>query len=91
MSATIGGTHIDVDTEGFGSDTFLGFSIGGGLQIAPNSRLGLRLEGRAFGTLLRSGSTIFCGSGPGGAGCAITVAGDVLWQFQMMAGIVFRF
>ena len=91
MSATLGATHIDVDTEGFGSDTFFGFSIGGGLQIAPSSRLGLRLEARAFGTMLRSGSTIFCGSGPAGAGCAITVAGDVLWQFQMMAGIVFRF
>jgi opacity protein-like surface antigen len=91
MSATLGATHIDVDTEGFGSDTFFGFSIGGGLQIAPSSRLGLRLEARAFGTMLRSGSTIFCGSGPSGAGCAITVAGDVLWQFQMMAGIVFRF
>lgn len=91
VSATLGGTHIDVDTEGFGSDTFFGFSFGGGLQIAPSSRLGLRLEARAFGTLLRSGSTIFCGSGPNAAGCAITVEGDILWQFQTMAGIVFRF
>jgi opacity protein-like surface antigen len=93
MSATLGATHIDVDTEGFGSDTFFGFSIGGGLQIAPTSRLGLRLEARAFGTMLRSGSTIFCLSDPGNgtAGCAITVSGDVLWQFQTMAGIVFRF
>jgi len=93
MSATLGATHIDVDTEGFGSDTFFGFSIGGGLQIAPTSRLGLRLEARAFGTLLQSGSTIFCLSDPGSgtAGCAITVSGDVLWQFQTMAGIVFRF
>jgi opacity protein-like surface antigen len=93
MSATLGATHIDVDTEGYGSDTFFGFSIGGGLQIAPTSRLGLRLEARAFGTTLSSGSTIFCLSDPGGgqAGCAITVKGDVLWQFQAMAGIVFRF
>jgi opacity protein-like surface antigen len=93
MSATLGGTHIDVDTAGYGSDTFFGFSIGGGLQIAPHNRLGLRLEARAFGTLLRSGSSIFCVSDPGGgqAGCAITVAGDVLWQVQTMAGFVFRF
>ena len=93
MSATLGGTHIDVDTEGFGSDTFWSFSIGGGLQIAPSSRIGLRLEARAFGTMLRSGSTVFCGSDPGNgaAGCAITLEGNVLWQFQTMAGIVFRF
>lgn len=93
MSATLGATHIDVDTEGYGSDTFFGFSIGGGLQIAPYKRLGLRLEARAFGTVLSSGSTIFCLSDPGGgqAGCAITVEGDILWQVQTMAGFVFRF
>ena len=93
MSATLGGTHIDVDTEGFGSDTFFGFSIGGGIQIAPTRRFGLRLEARAFGTLLQDGSRIFCVSDPGGgqAGCAITIAGDVLWQLQTMAGFVFRF
>ena len=93
MSATLGATYIDVGTEGYGSDTFFGFSIGGGLQIAPTSRLGLRLEARAFGTTLSSGSTIFCVSDPGGgqAGCAITVEGDILWQVQAMAGVVFRF
>lgn len=93
MSATLGGTHINVDTEGFGSDTFFSFSIGGGIQIAPSSRLGLRLEARAFGTMLQSGSTIFCVSDPGNetAGCAITVSGDILWQFQTLAGFVFRF
>lgn len=93
MSATIGGTHIDAESDGLGSDTFFGFSIGGGLQIAPTSRIGLRLEARAFGTLVRSGSSIFCVSDPGGgtAGCAINVAGQVLWQLQTMAGVVFRF
>jgi len=93
MSATLGATHIDVNSEGYGSDTFFGFSIGAGLQIAPTSRLGLRLEARAFGTTLSSGSTIFCVSDPGGgqAGCAITVEGDILWQVQAMAGVVFRF
>jgi opacity protein-like surface antigen len=93
MSATLGGTRVDVDEAGYGSDTFFGFSIGGGLQIAPSKRLGLRLEARAFGTLVSSGSSIFCVSDPGNAagGCVITVAGDVLWQVQTMAGFVFRF
>ena len=67
--------------------------IGTGLQIRPNDRLGLRLEARAFGTLIKSGSSLFCVSDPAGgnAGCAITVTGEVLWQIQTMAGIVFRF
>lgn len=91
MSATLGGTHIDADSGGYGSDTFFSFSIGGGLQFAPNSRVGLRLEARAFGTFLRSGSTVFCGSGPEGGVCSFTLEGDILWQVQTMAGIVFRF
>jgi opacity protein-like surface antigen len=91
ISATLGGTNIEA--SGYDKDTFFSFSVGGGVQIAPSKRLGLRLEARAFGTLLRSGSSIFCVSDPGGstAGCAISVAGDVLWQVQAMAGVVFRF
>jgi opacity protein-like surface antigen len=93
LAATIGAAHIDVATDGYDSDTFFAFSIGAGLQIWPNSRLGLRLEARSFGTLIRSDSDLFCISDPGNgmAGCAISVAGEVLWQFQAMAGVVFRF
>lgn len=93
LAATVGGTHFEIRTDGFDSDTFFSFSIGAGLQIRPDERLGLRLEARAFGTLIKSGSNLFCVSDPAGgtAGCAITVAGEVLWQLQTMAGIVFRF
>jgi hypothetical protein len=93
LAATLGATHFEVTTDGFDSDTFFSFSIGTGLQIRPNDRLGLRLEARAFGTLIKSGSSLFCVSDPAGgnAGCAITVTGEVLWQIQTMAGIVFRF
>jgi len=91
IAATLGGTRVDA--AGYDADTFFSFSVGGGVQIAPSKRLGLRLEARAFGTLVRSGSSIFCVSDPAGgnAGCAITVAGDMLWQVQAMAGVVFRF
>ena len=93
LAATIGVAHFDVTTEGYDSDTYFSFSIGPGLQIWPNSRLGLRFEARAFGSLVRSDSSLFCLSDPanGTAGCAFTVSGDVLWQFQAMAGVVFRF
>jgi hypothetical protein len=93
LAATIGVTYFDVATDGYDSETFFSFSIGTGLQIWPNNRLGMRLEARAFGTLVRSDSDLFCISDPGNgtAGCAISVAGEVLWQFQAMAGVVFRF
>ncbi len=93
LAATIGATHFSVKSGGYDSDTFFSFSIGPGLQIRPNERLGLRLEARVFGTLVRSGSDLFCLSDPGNmtAACAITVSGEVLWQTQAMAGLVFRF
>jgi len=93
LAATVGAAFFDVKTEGFNSDTFFAFSIGPGLQIRPNDRLGIRLEARVFGTLVRSGSTLFCVSNPGGdtAGCAFTIAGEMFWQLQAMAGVVFRF
>lgn len=93
LAATIGAAHFDVATNGYNSETFFAFSIGTGLQIWPNSRLGMRLEVRGFGTLIRSDSDLFCVSDPanGNAGCAISVAGEVLWQVQAMAGVVFRF
>jgi opacity protein-like surface antigen len=93
LAATVGAAHFDVKEDGFNSDTFFAFSIGPGLQINPSGRLGIRLEARAFGTLVKSGSAIFCESNPGGgsAGCAFTIVGEVLWQFQANAGVVFRF
>ena len=93
LAATIGATHFSVNTSGFSSDTFFSFSIGTGLQIRPHDRLGFRLEARLFGTFVQSDSNLFCLSNPGNlvAGCAITVNGEVLWQTQAMAGLVFRF
>lgn len=91
VAATIGGTHISPGSAELDSDTFWSFSIGGGLQFFPTNRIGLRVEGRAWGTLLSSSSSLFCGSGPQGGVCAITVDGDALWQFETFAGIVFRF
>jgi hypothetical protein len=93
LALTVGASHFDIKADGYDSDTFFGFSIGGGWQIRASERLGFRLEARAFGSLLRSDSALFCESDPAGgtAGCAFFLAGDVYWQLQTMAGVVFRF
>lgn len=93
VSLTAGLAHFDVKNDGYDSDNFFAFSIGAGLQLRPNDRLGIRLEARAFGSLLKSSSALFCESDPAGgtAGCAFFLAGEVYWQLQPMAGIVFRF
>jgi hypothetical protein len=76
---------------GLNSETFWSFSIGAGLQIRPSDRLGIRLEARAWGTLIESDTTLFCLSGVQGASCGIRMDGRVLWQLETIAGIVVRF
>jgi hypothetical protein len=91
LAATIGGTHIKARSTGSASETFWSGSIGLGIQIRPNSRLGIRLEARAYGTFIETNSEIFCGSGPVAAGCTVRIDGKVLSQIETIAGIVFRF
>jgi hypothetical protein len=91
ISAGIGAAHLSPDASGYHSDTVFGFGLGGGAHIFPESRIGLRLEGRLLGAVIDSDSAIFCQSGPQGATCAFRASGDVLWQFEIFAGLAARF
>lgn len=91
LAATLGATHIKASAGASESDTFWSASMGLGLLISPNSRVGFRLEGRAYGTFTRSSTDLLCQSGPEGAQCAVRLDGDLITQFEAFAGIVFRF
>jgi hypothetical protein len=88
LAATIGGTRIKTDAD---SDSFFSGSIGVGVQIRPSSRLGIRLEARAYGTLTDSNTDLFCRTGADLNICAVRVEGKLLAQFEAIAGVVFRF
>lgn len=91
LAMTIGGSRFSPDFSGGESDTFWSFSIGAGWTLRPSERLGLRVEARAWGTLIDSDSSLFCESGPDQALCAIALDGRVYWQIETFAGVVFRF
>ena len=91
LVATVGGTHMSPGGPGLDSDTFWSFSIGTGLNVRSTERVGVRLEARAWGTLVESGSRLFCISGIGGAACQIQIDGKVLYQVELSAGVTFRF
>lgn len=91
LAATIGATHFEPGLDDFGSETFFSFSIGAGFQLRPNDRLGIRLEARAYGTVLESDTDLFCRTGPGENICVIHTEGTILWQLETLAGFVFRF
>jgi opacity protein-like surface antigen len=91
LAAGIGAAHLSPDAPGYDSETVFGFGIGVGAYFFPESRVGLRVEGRALGSVLDSDSVVFCGSGPTGSGCAFRGSGELLLQWEVMAGATLRF
>ena len=91
LAATVGGTHVRTPANGSQSDTFFSGSIGVGVNVMPTSRLGLKVEARAYGTLTDSSTDLFCQTGPDLNVCAIRVQGTIFSQFETFAGITLRF
>jgi hypothetical protein len=89
--ATVGAARFEPKASGLDSETFLSFSFGGGVNLFANKPVGLRLEGRLFGTLTNNDTTLFCKTGTDTNFCAVSVNGDVFFQWQAMAGLVVRF
>lgn len=91
LAATLGGTHIRTESADSQDDTFFSGSIGVGVRLMPSSRVGVRLEARGYATLLDSDSRIFCSTGPEANTCAVALEGNALNQFEVFAGLSFRF
>jgi hypothetical protein len=83
----LGVTHMDPQPGGFDAETRLSLSLGGGLQKPLTENLGLRLETRAFVTLINSSESLFCADGR----CRLSISGSGFWQFQMTAGLTWRY
>jgi hypothetical protein len=84
---SFGLTRFDAEVDGAGPETKFSLGLGVGIETATDKRVGFRLEGRAFGTFIDSSGGIFCGGG----GCIIATESQMLWQFEVNAGITFRF
>jgi len=91
VSLTAGVTHFAPTLAGVDAESFFSGSIGGGVQLLKTHRVGVRLEARAFATFVNTNGAIFCRSGPQAGGCAISIHGTALYQFEASAGVVFRF
>jgi hypothetical protein len=91
VTATAGAAHFSPGLPGFASETFLSASLGGGVQLRADKSVGVRLEGRLFATFLGHDTDIFCHSSGVRDGCTIKVASSPLLQWEVGAGVVFRF
>ncbi len=91
VAMTFGLTHFDPQPAEFDSESYFSASFGGGVQLNATKRIGVRIEGRVFTTLVESDSDIFCSSTNGVGACLIQVDGTTLTQWEARAGLVFRF
>ena len=91
LAMTLGGTHMKADSEAGDSETFLSGSIGLGFKFLESQRIGLRLEGRYHGVLVQDNSKLFCRTGPDLNACLVEIEGDFFSQFEVFAGVTFRF
>jgi hypothetical protein len=91
LAFTLGGTHVRTRSAESASDTFFSGSIGIGMKFLPASRVGIRIEARAHGTLVDNSTDLFCSTGPDDNICAIRLNGKMLSQVETFAGITVRF
>lgn len=60
---------------------------GGGVKLWPSSRVGVRLDGRVFATVLDAeGTALACGNGT----CFIRLHVNATWQAEFTAGLLLR-
>ncbi len=91
LAMTLGGSYVRTTGDRDESDTFFSGSLGLGVRYAMSERVRLRLEARAYGTLVRSSTDIFCESNETTGACNVRVEGDIVGQIETFAGVSVRF
>ena len=89
LVGTIGATHFNPKASGLNDEIKFSLGLGTGIEFGGDRKVGLRLEGRVFGTFLDSSGAVFCGGASGG--CTIITTSSVLWQLELNVGLIFRF
>jgi len=87
LVGTLGATHMIPQGPGLDALTKFSLSLGGGVKLFATDHIGVRLEGRWFGTLSNGSGSAFCTGGK----CAINVEGELFSQFVANAGLIIAF
>lgn|SRR5690606_4743003 len=88
---TIGAARFSPDEPGLDDETKFAFTAGGGLRIPITDHFGVRLDARAFVTVLDSEGDLFCASNAAGATCRIRAKSDTFVQYAATLGVVVGF
>ena len=91
IAMTAGVARFEPRLDGAEAENYFSWSLGGGVHLRADRRIGVRLEARVYGTLIDDDSALFCVVSPTVNSCAIRVEGDQLYQFEARVGLVGRF
>ena len=84
---TLGATRMTPKAENLVAETKPSLSLGGGVKLMATDRVGVRLEGRWFGTFLDGNGSLFCANGV----CKLSASGNVISQYIVNAGLILTF
>jgi len=91
IALTAGLTRFEPGLDDMDAENYFSWSLGGGVQLRADRRVGVRLEARVFGSLIDDDSALFCVSSAERSGCALFVEGESLYQLEARVGVVARF
>ncbi len=91
IALTAGVARFEPKLDEADAENYFSWSLGGGVHLRANRRVGVRLEARMFGSMIDDDSALFCVVSPTGNSCAVFVEGDQLYQLEVRVGIVGRF
>jgi opacity protein-like surface antigen len=88
---TVGATRFAPERKDLEEKTAASFALGGGAKIPLTKNIAIRLEARAYASLLNGDSQIFCQSSPPDLACDVRVRSDYFLQGQGLLGITIGF
>jgi opacity protein-like surface antigen len=87
---TVGAARFSPDAPGLDDETKLAASIAGGFRVPITEHFAVRLDLRAFVSVLDTDGDLFCVS-DGGATCTISAKSDTFLQYSAALGVTVGF
>ena len=87
LLGSLGATHFSPEGSELSSVTRFAFALGGGVKILPGRHVGVRFQGKLYGTYGSGSAGALCGP----PGCAFGFSGNFMWQAEFSVGLILGF
>jgi opacity protein-like surface antigen len=87
VTGGLGVTRFSATDQDLSTESNFSLSVGGGLKVPITENVGLRLEGRVFGTAIGGDRAVLCSNGQ----CIARFESDLFLQFETSLGLAIAF